>query len=102
MEAPAAYGGMTNVPAHHGSVATAAGVHYSTATMMVVNGLLMVRETREVAAAASTSAPQLAQGRTGRDQLVGLTPLQALARRTASRDARATHATSPVFTSAPE
>ncbi|MEU9379110.1 hypothetical protein AB0D94_35895 [Streptomyces sp. NPDC048255] len=51
MEALAAYGDMTNLLAHHGSVATALGVHGLTATLMVVNGLLIMHETRNVAAA---------------------------------------------------
>ncbi|MFF2503100.1 DUF4267 domain-containing protein [Streptomyces sp. NPDC058067] len=58
VEAFAAYGDMTNVLAHHGSVATALGVHCLTATLMVVNGLLILRETRTVAAAPVTPAPQ--------------------------------------------
>ena len=58
VEALAAYGDMTIVLAHHGSVATALGVHALTATLMVVNGLLLLRETRAVAAAPATPAPQ--------------------------------------------
>ncbi|MEV6839068.1 DUF4267 domain-containing protein [Streptomyces sp. NPDC051133] len=58
VEALAAYGDMATVLVHHGSVATALGVHCLTATLMVVNGLLMMRETRNVAAAAATPAPQ--------------------------------------------
>ncbi|MGW6202856.1 DUF4267 domain-containing protein [Streptomyces sp. NPDC055089] len=58
VEALAAYGDMTNVLAHHGSVATALGVHCLTATLMVVNGLLIMHETRNVAAAPATPAPQ--------------------------------------------
>jgi hypothetical protein len=58
VEATAAYGDMTNVLAHHGSVATAFGVHCLTATLMVVSGLLIMHETRKVAAAPSTPAPQ--------------------------------------------
>ncbi|MEU9088764.1 DUF4267 domain-containing protein [Streptomyces sp. NPDC048428] len=58
VEALAAYGDMTNVLAHHGSVATALGVHCLTATLMVVNGLLIMHETRNVAAAPKTPAPQ--------------------------------------------
>jgi hypothetical protein len=58
VEATAAYGDMTNVLAHHGSMATALGVHCLTATLMVVNGLLILRETRKVAAAPATPAPQ--------------------------------------------
>ncbi|MFF3831526.1 DUF4267 domain-containing protein [Streptomyces sp. NPDC002458] len=57
-EALAAYGDMTNVLAHHGSVATALGIHCLTATLMVVNGLLILRETRTVAAAPASPAPQ--------------------------------------------
>lgn len=58
VEALAAYGDMTNVLAHHGSVATALGVHCLTATLMVVNGLLIVHETRNAAVAQRTPAPQ--------------------------------------------
>ncbi|CAM5272881.1 DUF4267 domain-containing protein [Streptomyces tanashiensis] len=58
VEALAAYGDMATVLAHHGSVATALGVHCLTATLMVVNGLLILHETRAVAAAPATPAPQ--------------------------------------------
>jgi hypothetical protein len=58
VEATAAYGDMTNVLAHHGSVATALGVHCLTATLMVVTGLLIMRETRKPAAAPATPVPQ--------------------------------------------
>lgn len=58
VEAFAAYGDMANVLAHHGSVATALGVHCLTATLMVVNGLLIIRETRVTTAAPATRAPQ--------------------------------------------
>ncbi|MBL1289437.1 DUF4267 domain-containing protein [Streptomyces sp. For3] len=58
VEALAAYGDMTNVLAHHGSVATALGIHCLTATLMVINGLLILRETRTVAAAPASPAPQ--------------------------------------------
>ncbi|MGW0673089.1 DUF4267 domain-containing protein [Streptomyces sp. NPDC002746] len=58
VEALAAYGDMTTVLAHHGSVATAFGVHCLTATLMVVTGLLVLHETREVAATPATPAPQ--------------------------------------------
>ena len=51
VEALAAYGDMTTVLAHRGSVAMALGVHGLTATLMVVNGLLIMRETRRVATA---------------------------------------------------
>jgi len=53
VEALAAYGDMTNVLAHHGSPAAAFGMHGLTATLMVVNGLLVMRETRR-----ATPAPQ--------------------------------------------
>ncbi|MGW8760925.1 DUF4267 domain-containing protein [Streptomyces sp. NPDC055815] len=60
VEAFAAYGDMATVLAHHGSVATALGVHCLTATLMVVNGLLILHETRNVTPAPETAAPQLA------------------------------------------
>ncbi|MEV0250485.1 DUF4267 domain-containing protein [Nocardia sp. NPDC050712] len=52
----AAYGDMTNVLAHNGSVSTALAVHCLTATLMVINGLLIMRETRKTPA---TPTPQL-------------------------------------------
>ncbi|MEV4252707.1 DUF4267 domain-containing protein [Spirillospora sp. NPDC049652] len=58
VESLAAYGDMANVLSHHGSVAAAFGIHCLTATLIVVNGLLMMRETRKVAAVPATSAPQ--------------------------------------------
>ncbi|WP_328947361.1 DUF4267 domain-containing protein (plasmid) [Streptomyces sp. NBC_00250] len=58
VEALAAYGDMTTVLAHHGSVGIALGIHGLTATLMVVNGLLMMHETRKVAAAPASPAPQ--------------------------------------------
>lgn len=58
VEAFAAYGDMANVLAHHGSVATALGVHCVTATLMVANGLMLVHETRTSATTAATPAPQ--------------------------------------------
>lgn len=58
VEALAAYGDMANVLVHHGSMATALGVHCLTATLMVINGLLIIRETRKVAAAPAAPAPQ--------------------------------------------
>ncbi|MFI6965030.1 DUF4267 domain-containing protein [Streptomyces sp. NPDC050149] len=61
VEALAAYGDMTNVLAHHGSVATALGVHGLTATLMVVNGLLIMHETRNVAAAPATDGRPVPQ-----------------------------------------
>ncbi|GAA3515579.1 DUF4267 domain-containing protein [Actinocatenispora rupis] len=56
VEALAAYGDMSTVLAHHGSVLTAFVVHCLTATLMVVNGLLLLRETRKVTATAVTAA----------------------------------------------
>jgi hypothetical protein len=58
VESLAAYGDMTTVLAHHGSVTFALGVHGLTATLMVANGLLIMRETRKVASAPATPAPQ--------------------------------------------
>ncbi|MEU1010983.1 DUF4267 domain-containing protein [Streptomyces sp. NPDC005890] len=58
VEALAAYGDMATVLAHHGSVATALDVHCLTATLMVVNGLLIMHETREAAAGTASPAPQ--------------------------------------------
>ncbi|MDL4812658.1 DUF4267 domain-containing protein [Actinomadura opuntiae] len=58
VEALAAYGDMTTVLAHRGSVAAALGVHGLTATLIVVSGLLMMRETRKIAVAPVTPAPQ--------------------------------------------
>ncbi|MEU9256355.1 hypothetical protein AB0D66_31695 [Streptomyces sp. NPDC048270] len=39
-------------------MATALGVHGLTATLMVANGLLMLRETRKIVTPPSTPAPQ--------------------------------------------
>ncbi|MEU3842763.1 DUF4267 domain-containing protein [Streptomyces sp. NPDC028635] len=58
VEALAAYGDMATVLAHHGSVATALGVHALTATLMVVTGLLFLRETRTAATTPATPAAQ--------------------------------------------
>jgi hypothetical protein len=46
-----AFGDMATVLAHHGSTAAAFGVHGLTATLVAVTGLLLLRETRKVAAA---------------------------------------------------
>ncbi|MGI6871969.1 DUF4267 domain-containing protein [Amycolatopsis sp. 3B14] len=51
VEALAAFGDMATVLAHHGSAPTAFGVHGFTAALMVVTGLLVLRETREVTTA---------------------------------------------------
>ncbi|MFJ6012405.1 DUF4267 domain-containing protein [Streptomyces sp. NPDC092952] len=58
VESLAAYGDMANVLAHDGSMAMALGVHCLTATLMVVNGLLLIRETRSAPASLPTPAPQ--------------------------------------------
>lgn len=60
VEAFAAYGDMANVLAHHGSAATAFGVHCLTATLMAATGLLILRETRVAAAAPAARAPRSA------------------------------------------
>lgn len=57
VEAFVAYGDMANVLAHHGSVAAAFGIHGLTATLIVANGLLMMRETR--GAAVAPAAPRI-------------------------------------------
>ncbi|MFJ9854410.1 DUF4267 domain-containing protein [Streptomyces sp. NPDC101150] len=51
------FGDMTNVLAHDGSATAAFGVHGLTAVLMVITGLLTLRETRKV-----PSAPALATG----------------------------------------
>ncbi|MEU0514555.1 DUF4267 domain-containing protein [Amycolatopsis sp. NPDC006125] len=51
VEALAAFGDMATVLAHHGSAPTAFGVHGLTAALMVVTGLLILRETRAVTTA---------------------------------------------------
>ncbi|MFG3524787.1 DUF4267 domain-containing protein [Nocardia nova] len=43
--AVAPFGDMINVPAHHGSAATAFGVHGSACALIAVTGLLILRET---------------------------------------------------------
>ncbi|WP_426366561.1 DUF4267 domain-containing protein [Streptomyces sp. E-08] len=58
VEALAAYGDMTTVLAHHGSLAIALGIHCLTATLMVFNGLLILRETRETAPTPASPTPQ--------------------------------------------
>ncbi|MFF2941192.1 DUF4267 domain-containing protein [Streptomyces niveus] len=56
VEALAAYGDMTTVLTHHGSVPTALGVHGLTATLMVATGLLLIRETGKVAPPPATAS----------------------------------------------
>ncbi|MES9525265.1 DUF4267 domain-containing protein [Streptomyces capoamus] len=58
VEALAAYGDMATVLTHHGSVATAFGVHCLTATFMVGCGLLVMHETRTAATGTATPARQ--------------------------------------------
>jgi hypothetical protein len=58
MEAVAPFGDMINVLAHHGSMAAAFGLHGLTSALIAVTGLLTLRETRKVAAAPATPAPQ--------------------------------------------
>lgn len=47
MVAVAPFGDMVNVLAHHGSMASAFGIHGLTAAVIVATGLLIVRETRK-------------------------------------------------------
>jgi hypothetical protein len=51
------FGDMTNVLAHHGSVATALGVHGLTAVLVAATGLLTLRETRKTGKPAVAPAP---------------------------------------------
>lgn len=60
MTAVAPLGDMINVLAHHGSAATAFGVHGLTSALIAVTGLLILRETGSSAAAATAPAAQLA------------------------------------------
>ncbi|ARF52944.1 DUF4267 domain-containing protein [Streptomyces gilvosporeus] len=61
VEALIPIGDMTNVLAHHGSTTAAFGIHGLTAVLMVIMGLLTLRETRE-ANAAPVAAPVPARG----------------------------------------
>ncbi|MFI7362944.1 DUF4267 domain-containing protein [Streptomyces sp. NPDC050149] len=45
MEAVAPFGDMINVLAHHGSMAAAFGIHGLTSSVIVITGLLILRET---------------------------------------------------------
>ncbi|WP_067709965.1 DUF4267 domain-containing protein [Nocardia yamanashiensis] len=60
MTAVAPLGDMINVLAHHGSAATAFGVHGLTSALIAVTGLLILRETGSSAVAATAPAAQLA------------------------------------------
>ncbi|TVT30856.1 DUF4267 domain-containing protein [Amycolatopsis rhizosphaerae] len=51
VEALTPFGDMTNVLAHGGSATVAFGVHGLTAALVVITGLLTLRETRKVTAA---------------------------------------------------
>ncbi|MDQ0383013.1 DUF4267 domain-containing protein [Amycolatopsis thermophila] len=51
MESLTAFGDMTTVLAHHGSALVAFSVHGLTATLVLLTGLLTLRETREVTTA---------------------------------------------------
>ncbi|MCX5200332.1 DUF4267 domain-containing protein [Streptomyces sp. NBC_00237] len=55
VEAVVPYGDMANVLAHNGSVAAALLIHGLTATLMVILGLLLLRETRAPGRARSST-----------------------------------------------
>ena len=57
MTAVAPFGDMINVLAHHGSTATAFGVHGLTSALIAVTGLLIVRETSKAPKAQKAAAP---------------------------------------------
>ena len=57
MTAVAPLGDMVNVLAHHGSVATAFGVHGLTSALIAVTGLLILRETSKAPEAQGAAAP---------------------------------------------
>ncbi|GAA3474827.1 DUF4267 domain-containing protein [Nonomuraea roseola] len=57
MEAVAPFGDMTTVLAHHGSMATAFGVHGLTSALMVATGLLILRETSKARKSQEAAAP---------------------------------------------
>ncbi|MFE0463689.1 DUF4267 domain-containing protein [Kitasatospora sp. NPDC058965] len=58
VEALTPLGDMTNVLAHHGSAAVAFGVHGLTAAVIVVTGLLTLRETRKTTAGTVAAAQE--------------------------------------------
>jgi hypothetical protein len=60
MEAVAPFGDMINVLTHHGTVAAALGIHGFTAVVIAISGLLILRETRKVAAASVPTSEALA------------------------------------------
>ncbi|MEU6586559.1 DUF4267 domain-containing protein [Nocardia sp. NPDC046763] len=55
--AVAPFGDMINVLAHHGSTATAFGVHGLTSALIAVTGLLILRETSNASKTHSAAAP---------------------------------------------
>ncbi|MBU3067662.1 DUF4267 domain-containing protein [Nocardia sp. NEAU-G5] len=57
MTAVAPLGDMINVLAHHGSTATAFGVHGLTSALIAATGLLILRETSKAHKAQQTAAP---------------------------------------------
>ncbi|WP_063002458.1 DUF4267 domain-containing protein [Nocardia mikamii] len=57
MTAVAPLGDMINVLAHHGSPATAFGVHGSTSVLIAVTGLLILRETGTASEVRQAAAP---------------------------------------------
>jgi hypothetical protein len=57
MEAVTPFGDMTNVLAHHGSMAAAFGIHGLTSALIVVTGLLTLRETSKARKAHEAAAP---------------------------------------------
>ncbi|MEV4236709.1 DUF4267 domain-containing protein [Nocardia sp. NPDC049737] len=57
MTAVAPFGDMVNVLAHHGSMATAFGVHGLTSALIAVTGLLILRETSKARKAQQVAAP---------------------------------------------
>lgn len=61
MEAVAPFGDMVTVLAHHGSTATAFGVHGLTSALMTVIGLLILRETGKARKAQGAAAPTAAE-----------------------------------------
>ncbi|MEV6072010.1 DUF4267 domain-containing protein [Nocardia sp. NPDC052001] len=55
--AVAPFGDMVNILAHHGSTATAFGVHGLTSALIAVTGLLLLRETTEMPLPQRNAAP---------------------------------------------
>lgn len=59
MTAVAPFSDMVNVLAHHGSTATAFGVHGLTSALIAATGLLILRETSKAPTAQKGAAPAL-------------------------------------------